>query len=646
MFKSRFNFFDNENRTWYKDVIQPILAVGTVTSFNPPTGGTSILQTHFRPLRETFRKNILSIYDLPILQTGSKLLYSSNQTTTLYSLQFGPNRSTSRFISKEFDRKPTLQLALFWEDCNDEATAAFIIELLEALYQDLHHKDTIAHGVSNPTTIVNHTLFEQVSKLRVQFVKSLKSTFKPMFEMYIQSVDYDLFEMKYEVLCSQFSFYSILIFIKTVGLFPIVEDHIWIYSENQEMKTKMQCTSLAFLNRSLETGRKKGVIDDKFIETFSRKLGFFVQDRNYPESIIPLINDEAFVAEVKEWFHDFVSTKYYKDYFSEEFAVAAVQELSMAAVLGTSFFSTGRKGKRPSVTNNESDNGAIAKRPRTVRRYQIDTLNSFINEPVVCMDCCVLSSRETPKYYHAMTMTELKVEKPLVATRFFYCAKHGLHQLLKMIGDDRNEILWPASIGQEEFIQYLNKYEEKDISLSENVLVTHARVRNNTEKEYEHISIPKFSKGIIKKLNLMNQDIECSQDCVGNIGLAVECPSECNGGKTCSNKRVRNLRQLDSSKSSERYECRSNEKGKGLYALQVIERGEDIIEYVGEGIDLSKEKTTIFQYLMHLQSTYYIDAKRKGNLSRFINHSCNPNSEVKKVIVSFSLLLVVCCMSF
>jgi histone-lysine N-methyltransferase SETD2 len=83
-----------------------------------------------------------------------------------------------------------------------------------------------------------------------------------------------------------------------------------------------------------------------------------------------------------------------------------------------------------------------------------------------------------------------------------------------------------------------------------------------------------------------------------------------------------------------------------LYALQVIERGEDIIEYVGEGIDLSKEKTTIFQYLMHLQSTYYIDAKRKGNLSRFINHSCNPNSEVKKVIVSFSLLLVVCCMSF
>ena len=34
-----------------------------------------------------------------------------------------------------------------------------------------------------------------------------------------------------------------------------------------------------------------------------------------------------------------------------------------------------------------------------------------------------------------------------------------------------------------------------------------------------------------------------------------------------------------------------------------------------------------------MATTYYIDSRIKGNISRFINHSCNPNANVYKVLV-------------
>ena len=33
-------------------------------------------------------------------------------------------------------------------------------------------------------------------------------------------------------------------------------------------------------------------------------------------------------------------------------------------------------------------------------------------------------------------------------------------------------------------------------------------------------------------------------------------------------------------------------------------------------------------YIMELDPGIYVDGKKKGNLSRFINHSCDPNCEL------------------
>jgi SET domain-containing protein len=63
-----------------------------------------------------------------------------------------------------------------------------------------------------------------------------------------------------------------------------------------------------------------------------------------------------------------------------------------------------------------------------------------------------------------------------------------------------------------------------------------------------------------------------------------------------------------------------------------------INEYVGEVIDykemcnrLRKKEYANLNYLVQLNSDEIIDSTSKGNLTRFINHSCDPNSVGEKV---------------
>lgn len=65
-----------------------------------------------------------------------------------------------------------------------------------------------------------------------------------------------------------------------------------------------------------------------------------------------------------------------------------------------------------------------------------------------------------------------------------------------------------------------------------------------------------------------------------------------------------------------------------------------IMEYVGEVVDAFdfykrvekyEKRKTEHHYFMVLQSDEFIDATRKGNVTRFINHSCDPNSQTQKV---------------
>ncbi|RHY51929.1 hypothetical protein DYB30_010849 [Aphanomyces astaci] len=80
-------------------------------------------------------------------------------------------------------------------------------------------------------------------------------------------------------------------------------------------------------------------------------------------------------------------------------------------------------------------------------------------------------------------------------------------------------------------------------------------------------------------------------------------------------------------------------KGFGLVADTSIEAGDFVVEYVGEVIDeamaADRRAANIASgqthtYMLEMEKDILIDAQYKGNVSRFINHSCAPNCSAQK----------------
>ncbi|KAJ8679977.1 hypothetical protein QAD02_015764 [Eretmocerus hayati] len=136
-----------------------------------------------------------------------------------------------------------------------------------------------------------------------------------------------------------------------------------------------------------------------------------------------------------------------------------------------------------------------------------------------------------------------------------------------------------------------------------------------------------------------NDSNPCStdSDCLNRI-LMVECsPDVCPAGTKCQNQSFV-LRKYPAMKP-----VHTEERGWGLRALEFIKEGQFVIEYVGEVIDEAeyrlrlKHKKEIKNdnfYFLTIDPGRMIDAEPKGNLSRFMNHSCQPNCKTEKWTVN------------
>ena len=115
--------------------------------------------------------------------------------------------------------------------------------------------------------------------------------------------------------------------------------------------------------------------------------------------------------------------------------------------------------------------------------------------------------------------------------------------------------------------------------------------------------------------------------------------SNCAVGSNCGN---RQLGQRSMAKCKPR---REQGKGWGLVLLKNACQGDLIQEYVGEVVDEVTKERRLNEwynehpndpnfYLMALQSGWFIDARDVANLSRFINHSCDPNCVLQQINVN------------
>uniref|UniRef100_A0A3Q3JDH5 [histone H3]-lysine(36) N-trimethyltransferase n=1 Tax=Monopterus albus TaxID=43700 RepID=A0A3Q3JDH5_MONAL len=133
--------------------------------------------------------------------------------------------------------------------------------------------------------------------------------------------------------------------------------------------------------------------------------------------------------------------------------------------------------------------------------------------------------------------------------------------------------------------------------------------------------------------------LACGEDCLNRL-LMIECSSRCLNGTYCSNRRFQMKQHAD-------FEViLTEDKGWGLRAAKDLALNTFVLEYCGEVLDHKEFKTrvkeyarnkNIHYYFMSLKNNEIIDATLKGNCSRFMNHSCEPNCETQKWTVNGQL---------
>nr|XP_018916933.1 PREDICTED: histone-lysine N-methyltransferase SETD2-like [Bemisia tabaci]XP_018916934.1 PREDICTED: histone-lysine N-methyltransferase SETD2-like [Bemisia tabaci]XP_018916935.1 PREDICTED: histone-lysine N-methyltransferase SETD2-like [Bemisia tabaci]XP_018916936.1 PREDICTED: histone-lysine N-methyltransferase SETD2-like [Bemisia tabaci]XP_018916937.1 PREDICTED: histone-lysine N-methyltransferase SETD2-like [Bemisia tabaci]XP_018916938.1 PREDICTED: histone-lysine N-methyltransferase SETD2-lik len=165
------------------------------------------------------------------------------------------------------------------------------------------------------------------------------------------------------------------------------------------------------------------------------------------------------------------------------------------------------------------------------------------------------------------------------------------------------------------------------------------------ENEYlTQRSISKDAKRMVCECGSTKEELAphekgCGEYCLNRI-LMIECGSRCPLYSRCSNKQFQNREYV---------KCevfKTEKKGYGIRALEEIPSGAFLFEYVGEVLDpkefrrrakdYAKDKNQHY-YFMALKNDSIIDATIKGNISRFINHSCDPNAETQKWTVNGEL---------
>ncbi|XP_004715130.1 histone-lysine N-methyltransferase NSD2 isoform X1 [Echinops telfairi] len=199
---------------------------------------------------------------------------------------------------------------------------------------------------------------------------------------------------------------------------------------------------------------------------------------------------------------------------------------------------------------------------------------------------------------------------------------------------------------------FKNALQEAEARFREIRLQREARETQENERKpppYKHIKVNKpygkvqiYTADIseIPKCNCKPTDENpCGFDseCLNRM-LMFEChPQVCPAGEYCQNQCF-TKRQYPETKT-----IKTDGKGWGLVAKRDIKKGEFVNEYVGELIDEEEcmarikhahENDITHFYMLTIDKDRIIDAGPKGNYSRFMNHSCQPNCETLKWTVN------------
>ena len=160
-----------------------------------------------------------------------------------------------------------------------------------------------------------------------------------------------------------------------------------------------------------------------------------------------------------------------------------------------------------------------------------------------------------------------------------------------------------------------------------------------TEEQKKKLIVAK-KRDISKCVCHDHHSMECDNDQCLNRGCKVECIIEmcevnlADDGRVCQNSRI----QQNQRANIEVFDA--GDKGRGLRAREDLPAGTFLLEYVGEVVNdrvLDKrlrryERAGLrHRYIMEIDKAkkLYVDSTKKANISRYMNHCCDPNSFVE-----------------
>uniref|UniRef100_A0A6J0ULI6 Histone-lysine N-methyltransferase NSD2 isoform X1 n=1 Tax=Pogona vitticeps TaxID=103695 RepID=A0A6J0ULI6_9SAUR len=232
---------------------------------------------------------------------------------------------------------------------------------------------------------------------------------------------------------------------------------------------------------------------------------------------------------------------------------------------------------------------------------------------------------------------------------FFFGSKdyywtHQARVFPYMEGDQGSRYQGMKAIGK----VFKNALQDAEARFQEIKFQREAKENQENERKpppYKHIKVNKpFGKVQIYTADIFEiPKCNCKPSDENPCGLDSEClnrmlmyechPQVCPAGERCQNQCF-TKRQYPETKI-----IKTDGKGWGLVAKRDIKKGEFVNEYVGELIDeeecmarikYAHENDITHFYMLTIDKDRIIDAGPKGNYSRFMNHSCQPNCETLK----------------
>ncbi|CAK8674987.1 unnamed protein product [Clavelina lepadiformis] len=220
--------------------------------------------------------------------------------------------------------------------------------------------------------------------------------------------------------------------------------------------------------------------------------------------------------------------------------------------------------------------------------------------------------------------------------------------ILKNNNKENSNMDIPASVTQQDSLNpFLSGFlQEADVNtISTNDSTTLPQFDMIYENSYLFVKKKSRARKEIRRMlcDCVNHEDDtkppCGDDCLNRL-LMIECSARCPFGDDCTNKRFQRREYVPTEV------FQTDWKGWGLRAKENLAPSKLVMEYCGEVLNqmeferrsqMYAEENQQHFYFMALGQDEVIDATTKGNTSRFINHSCDPNCETQKWTVNGQL---------